>query len=135
MFTGIKIHGDGNQSSRSDIITRKNIFRSNIMGHFKRNSAYEHAQNVQIQIILRMSKASSRPLLIFYTFCSPMFLFADSEGPDQAARMRSLIWAFAVRICPKTCFRMGRPIYIYEIYITAWLTTLIYTDFILSVCI
>ena len=30
-----------------------------------------------------------------------MILLADSEGPDQTARMRmrSLIWAFAVRIC------------------------------------
>ena len=27
-----------------------------------------------------------------------MILLADSEGPDQTARMRSLIWAFAVRI-------------------------------------
>ena len=40
-----------------------------------------------------------------------MILLADSEGPDQAARMRSLIWAFAVRICPKTSFRMARPIF------------------------
>ena len=28
-----------------------------------------------------------------------MILFADSEGPDQTARMRRLIWAFAIRIC------------------------------------
>ena len=40
-----------------------------------------------------------------------MILFADSEGPDQTAQMRTLIWAFAVCICPKTCFRMVRPIY------------------------
>ena len=26
-----------------------------------------------------------------------MILFADNEGPDQTARLRSLIWAFAVR--------------------------------------
>ena len=35
-------------------------------------------------------------------------LLADSEGPDQTARMRRLIWAFAVRICTKTSFRMAR---------------------------
>ena len=29
-----------------------------------------------------------------------MILLVDSGGPDQTARMRSLIWAFAVRICP-----------------------------------
>ena len=28
-----------------------------------------------------------------------MIVLADSEGPDQTARMRRLIWAFAVRIC------------------------------------
>ena len=40
----------------------------------------------------------------------PMILCADDEGPDQTARMRSLIWAFAVRICPKTRFRMAQTI-------------------------
>ena len=39
-----------------------------------------------------------------------MILLTDSEGPDQTARMRSLIWAFAVRICPKTRFRMSQRI-------------------------
>ena len=39
-----------------------------------------------------------------------MILFADSEGVDQTARMRSLIWAFAIRILPKTRFRMAQPI-------------------------
>ena len=48
-----------------------------------------------------------------------MILFADSEGPDQTARMRSLIRAFAVRICPKTCFRMARPDWQYK---ACWLT-------------
>ena len=39
-----------------------------------------------------------------------MILFTDSKGPDQPAHPRSLIRAFAVRICPKTRFRMTRPI-------------------------
>ena len=39
-----------------------------------------------------------------------MILVADSEGHDQTARMRSLILAFAVRICPKTRLRKARPI-------------------------
>ena len=38
-----------------------------------------------------------------------MILLADSEGPDQTARKRRLIWAFAVRINPKTRFRMVWP--------------------------
>ena len=40
-----------------------------------------------------------------------MILLADSESPDQTARMRRLIWTFAVRICPKTRFGMARPIF------------------------
>ena len=40
-----------------------------------------------------------------------MIRLAESEGPDQTTPMRSLIWAFAVRTCPKTRFRMARPNY------------------------
>ena len=40
-----------------------------------------------------------------------MILLPDSEGADQTAQMRRLIWAFAGRICPKTRYRMARPIY------------------------
>ena len=36
-----------------------------------------------------------------------MILLADIEGPDQTARLRRLIWAFAVSICPKTTFHMA----------------------------
>ena len=38
-----------------------------------------------------------------------MILLADShgEGPDQTARMRRLIWDFAVRLCPKMRFSHG----------------------------
>ena len=39
-----------------------------------------------------------------------MTLFADSEGLDQTARMRSLILAFDVRICLETRFRMDHMI-------------------------
>ena len=49
-----------------------------------------------------------RAFALHYMFYSPMILLAGSEGPDQTARMRSLIWAFAVRICPMICFRMPR---------------------------
>ena len=40
------------------------------MGRIKRKSAFEHAQTVQIQPILRMRKVSSRLLLFIHTFCS-----------------------------------------------------------------
>ena len=39
-----------------------------------------------------------------------MILLAASGGPGQTARMRRLIWAFAVSICSKISFRMARPI-------------------------
>ena len=42
---------------------------------------------------------------------SQMILLADTEVPDQTARMRALISAFAVRICPKTNFRMAQSIW------------------------
>ena len=35
----------------------------------------------------------------------------DSEGPDQPAHPRRLIWAFAVRIYLMTRFRMARSMY------------------------
>ena len=48
------------------------------------------------------------------TLCSvKWFLLADSEGSDQTAHMRRLDWAFAVRICPTTRFRMVGHIIIY----------------------
>ena len=37
-------------------------------------------------------------------------ILAESEGPDQTAQMRRLIWAFAVRIClhmPEDMFSHG----------------------------
>ena len=37
-----------------------------------------------------------------------MILLADSEGPDQTALMRRLIWIFAVRIYPKTHLCMAK---------------------------
>ena len=83
-------------------------------GRFKRKSAFEHAQHAQIQI--------GRACANYHTdHCSPFITFtfcivsndsvSSSEGPDQTARMRRLIWAFAVRICPKTRFCRVRVIY------------------------
>ena len=42
-----------------------------------------------------------------YILQYPMILLADSERPDQTARMHRLIWAFAVRRCLKTHFPMA----------------------------
>ena len=83
----------------------------NNRGRANRTSVFEHAQNAQIQIILLMRKVSSGRFLATHILQYPIILLADSEGPDQTAHPRSLIWAFAVRICLKTHFRMARPIY------------------------
>ena len=40
------------------------------MGHVKWKSAFNHAQNMLIQIILGMRKVPFRFLLLFRTFCS-----------------------------------------------------------------
>ena len=44
--------------------------RCSYMGRVKRKSAFEHAQNAHIQIILRMRKVPSWPLLLIHTFYS-----------------------------------------------------------------
>ena len=48
----------------------------------------------------------------------PMIPFEDSKCPDQTVWMRRLIWAFAARICPKTRFRIARPVYRLFTYFT-----------------
>ena len=50
-------------------------------------------------------------MLSIHTFCCiQFFVLAGSEGSDQTAQMRRLIWTFAVRIGPNTRFRMAWPI-------------------------
>ena len=43
-----------------------------------------------------------------YILYYPVVLLADSEGSDQPARMRRLIWALAVRICLNTRLYTGQ---------------------------
>ena len=79
------------------------------MVRVKRNNVFEHAQYGQIQTIFCMRNVSSGAFALHsYILCCPMILLADSEGPDQTARMRRLIRASALHICPKTRFSMGR---------------------------
>ena len=37
---------------------------------------------------------------------------ADSVAPGQTARMRRLIRAYTVRVCPKVIYRVKRPVYL-----------------------
>ena len=69
------------------------------------------SRRAKLQIAQDSSQAcalSSGHLLPIDKFYSLMILLEDSEGPDQTARMRSLIWAFAGRVCPKIRFRLAR---------------------------
>ena len=106
---------------RADIIKTSWSFETigliHSMDCVKRKCAFQHAQNAQIQIILCMRKVSSGRALCspLIHFNYPMILLADNEGPNQTARMRRLIWAFVVSLCPKTRFRMERPNYYVKI--------------------
>ena len=83
------------------------------MVHIKRQTQLEHAQNAQT--ILRMRKVSIGPLLSIHTLQYPMIPLADSVGPDQTARMRSLIRAFAVRtMMPEHTFLHGATTYFWN---------------------
>ena len=71
---------------------------------YQANSAFEHAQNIRIHIILHLCQASSGHLLSI--LLHPMIMFAGSEDPNETARMHWPILAIAV---PKTRFRMAGP--------------------------
>ena len=69
------------------------------MGRAKRKRVFELAQNAHIQIHLTRTQCLIRAFALnWYILLCPMILLADSEGSDQTARMRRLIWAFAVHI-------------------------------------
>ena len=76
------------------------------MGCIKQKNAFEHAQNVQIQIILHMCDVSFRHLLSIERniLHYPIILFVDCECPYQTVQMPRLIWAFSVRICSEDAF-------------------------------
>ena len=81
------------------------------MSGVTRRSAFEHAQIERIHIILHMRKSLIQTFSRHWNILLyPMILFADSERPDQTARIRRLISAFALRVCPKTRFRMAQLI-------------------------
>ena len=58
-----------------------------------------------------MHKVSSGHLLFIHTFYSIQWFCLRAVNTLIRLRgMRRLIWAIAVRICPKTGFRMARPV-------------------------
>ena len=75
------------------------------MGRVKQKDVFEHMQNAEIQTSRACAKFHPGVCLE----CIHSIMSNDSEGPDQTARVRRLISAFAVRICPKTHLCMARP--------------------------
>ena len=65
------------------------------LGRVKQNNVFEHVQNTQIQIILRIRKVSSGPFLSIHK----MIQLADSESTDQTARIHM----------PRDTFSRARP--------------------------
>ena len=76
--------------------------------HVKRRSAFEHAQT--LPFFFRSSKACARS---HPGLCSQSVVSNDSRSEQRMlwsdCLQHMLIWAFAVRIFPKTHFRMARP--------------------------
>ena len=77
----------------------------------KQKVVFEYEQNGQIPIHPAHAQSFMRVFALHrYILLCPTTLLVDIKGPDQTAWMHRLIWAFAVRICPKTHFCMALPI-------------------------
>ena len=74
----------------------------------KKKVSFEHAQNGQIQINPAHVQSLNRAFALHWYI--PLILLAKAKSLI-CARMRRLIRAFVVRICPNTCFHMARTIY------------------------
>ena len=110
--------------------------RSNMCKMRQSKNALEHAQNApsekRVRTCAKCAKRKTRSNMrkmhtlcmckVSFSFCTPityaivnlyqMIQLANSEGPDQTARMRSLIWAFAVHIYPDMFSHGTAKIYI-----------------------
>ena len=81
------------------------------MGHARWKVVFEHAQNARIQIHRTHTRNLIRAFALHRCILKcPIILLADSEGSEQTVWMPRLIWPFALRICPKTRFRMAHDI-------------------------
>ena len=93
------------QHRKMGLVKRKGVFGVN-------TNSKDLDQPVEICSLIR----NFATLVLQY----PMILLADSEGPDQTARMRSLIWAFIVRISPKIRFRIVQPNFKFDFSTLGW---------------
>ena len=62
------------------------------------SKCFRACANARLKLSCAFAKYQKGLCSLYY----PLILLADSEGPDQTARMHRLIWAFAVHSCPKT---------------------------------
>ena len=96
--------------------------RNYYLGRVKRKRAFRHSLKCS-ETDHPAHAQSITPVFSLHSYILyyPMILLADNEGPDQTARMRRLIWAFVVGICPKTRFSHGAAIIhiqFYQVYFT-----------------
>ena len=83
------------------------------MGRIKRKSAFEHAQNAQIHIILHMRKVSSGHLLSIEIFCSIKWLsLRTAKAQSRLRGSGPLLSAYAQRHVFSARLFMLRLIYI-----------------------
>ena len=74
--------------------------------------AVGHLKKVWIHIILRHAQIFILAFALhWYILKYLMTPAAESEGPDQTAHPRSLIWPFAVRSLPKAHFRLKKLVW------------------------
>ena len=73
-------------------------------GRTERKCALGYIKMHIFRFIPRMRKIHPGIAFHWYILSYPVIRLADSESPDQIARMRKLIWAFTARICVKAHF-------------------------------
>ena len=98
---------------KSRLETSLSVSLQRKLGRSKQHSAFEHAQNVQIHIILRMRKVSSGPLLSFDEFYSiKLFWKRTAKGPDRTAGRAFWSGLSLSTQAPKAYFCLARLNYI-----------------------
>ena len=81
------------------------------MGRIKRKGTFKNTQNAHSDYPAHAQSIIRAFALHLYILKYPKILLAYSEGTDQTARMRRLLWAFAVYILEDTFSHGAAHIY------------------------
>ena len=106
-MVGVRIHEKAQESrplhTQAVLLDFDRTYLFGILAAPNEKGVFEHAKNAQ----LHPGKCSP---VIHSIVSNDSVSRQHSKGPYRSVRMRRLIQAFAVRICPKTRFCMARPI-------------------------